>query len=93
MFVETSQQRAIIHGPRKLIHDARGGLALYDIQADPMEIRNLIAEETSLADELQRELADWVRSNIRAGELDPMVACMDAREAAGLDRMEYDAPL
>jgi arylsulfatase A-like enzyme len=70
--------RALIRGRHKLvIHEtpATGTQReLFDLQTDPAEKRNLLAEHPSIADQLQSELRDWQQSvlqSLRGGDYGP----------------------
>jgi arylsulfatase A-like enzyme len=58
--------RAIIDGNFKLvIHEPKQGAPkreLFDLQADPAEKNNLLAEQPAIAGKLQTELRDWQQS-------------------------------
>ena len=74
IFVETSQQRAILNGHWKLIKDVQGKIGLYDLHSDPMEVIGLADKETARKKELENALDKWVKENIPEGEKDPMMA-------------------
>ena len=58
--------RAVRAGRYKLISDAATGTrVLYDLEADPREQTDLLAERPDLADELERKLVDWEKSLAR----------------------------
>lgn len=62
--------RAIIDGHFKLvIHEPKSGDAnreLFDLQADPAEKVNLLAEQPDVAERLQARLGDWQQSVLRS---------------------------
>lgn len=70
----------------KLIHKFTGGRALnrrpvrhvswhelYDLDSDPDETHDLAAEVPEVAQELERQLRDWVASQLQPGEQDPLL--------------------
>jgi len=77
IFVETSQQRAILRGNWKLIRDVWGSVGLYNLHLDPMEVINLADKETDKRKELEGALDEWVKANIPEGETDPMLAAAE----------------
>ncbi len=62
--------RAIIEGRHKLvIHESKQGAAkveLFDLEADPAEKTNVLAEQSGLAEKLQTRLRDWQRSVLQS---------------------------
>jgi len=92
LFMEhTNIQRAVRTEKWKLISDMlRGTLELYDVQNDPLESVNLLDEKQEKARELTGTLDNWVRSNLREGERDPVLDSLsfEGRESSRL-RMEY----
>jgi arylsulfatase A-like enzyme len=62
--------RAIIEGQHKLvIHEAKQGAAkveLFDLESDPAEKKNLLAEKPDLAAKLQKHLREWQRSVLQS---------------------------
>jgi arylsulfatase A-like enzyme len=70
-------ERAIYDGDRKLIR-RDGGLELYDLEADPEELRNLSAERADDAGRLAGRLSAWTDSTVAGGgdtaELDASVS-------------------
>ena len=70
VFSETSRGRdlrAVIDGPHKLIRDLRGGIELYDLEADPRETANLAGGgAAAIETALRAELESW-RLAHRAG--------------------------
>jgi arylsulfatase len=82
IFVETSQQRAILRGDWKLIRDAWGSVGLYNLHSDPMEVTNLADKETGKRKELEDALDEWVKANIAEGETDPMLVAAEQRRRA-----------
>ncbi len=56
-------QTAIVAGPLKLIHDlAGGGWQLYDLAADPGELRDLAGTGHPAERDLRRRLLEWERA-------------------------------
>jgi len=92
-FMETSHQRAVLHGPWKFIRSALGERALYHIEHDPAEIRNLVEERPDVARNLEARLDEWLAAEIPQATLDPMKRCMALRAQAGLDPLERRAPI
>jgi len=82
IFVETSQQRAILRGDSKLIRDVWGSVGLYDLHSDPMEVANLADKETARRKELEGAMDEWVEANIPEGETDPMLVAAEQRKRA-----------
>lgn len=93
IYLEASQQRAVVRDQYKLIVDHAGHRALYDLGADPVEARDLAASMPSLVQSLHNELIDWVEASLSDGRPDPQQLCMHRRKAAGLDPLEVDAPI
>jgi arylsulfatase A-like enzyme len=55
---------AVVSGGWKLVRDPRAGTrALYGLSADPGELVDLAARDPKRADELERELDDWLARN------------------------------
>lgn len=52
--------RAIRTGRHKFIQASDGRDELYDIEADPGESHNLVAQQPDVVDDLRRRLEDWV---------------------------------
>ena len=60
LFWRAHGHRAVRAGRYKLLSDAAtGSRALYDIEADPFERSDLLAERPALADELEQRLRGW----------------------------------
>ncbi len=72
-YAETMAMRAIVRGGWKYIWHFRGPDELYNLEADPMEVINLVEGETERAEALRGELFRWVEENL-AGRPDPMPA-------------------
>jgi len=82
-------QRAIRTGEWKLIHFIeRGTYELYNVARDPVEAVNLEGKEEKEGQMLKGALEEWVKTNLREGEEDPMFASRRDRRL-GLGRMEY----
>jgi arylsulfatase A-like enzyme len=62
---EGANQVAAMRGKYKLIVVNNGPPELYDVEADPAERRNLIAEQDELAPRLRAELKAWLATEIR----------------------------
>jgi arylsulfatase A-like enzyme len=59
-------QRAVLHGRRKLILGLAGGPALFDLQADPLDTRDLAQETPAAVKALTRVWADFDQRATRA---------------------------
>lgn len=92
-FMETSQQRAVLHEPWKFIRDMLGARALYNIEQDPAEVCNLIEERPDVARDLEARLDEWLAAEVPEGRIDPMKHCAALRIQAGLDPLEIRAPI
>jgi len=65
--VEGSNQLAAMRGNLKLVVTSGGKPELFDVERDPAERRNLIAEHPELARTLQDELKAWLATESRDG--------------------------
>jgi len=63
-------------------------LELYDLQADPNETKNLIAEKPDVADHLKRELWSWMATSGAAGAA-PAAVPLDHGTEARLRSLGY----
>jgi arylsulfatase A-like enzyme len=82
IFIETSQQRAIIRENWKLIKDAWDKVGMYNLHLDPMEVENLAEKESAKKQELEKALDKWVMDNIPEGAKDPMLVAAEMRKRA-----------
>ncbi len=63
---EGSNQIAAMRGKYKLVIVNNGhGPELFDVEADPAERRNIIAEHPELAKQLRAELKAWLATEVR----------------------------
>ena len=62
---EGAHQVAAMRGPFKLVVVNNGPPELFDVEADPGERRNLIAEHGDLANRLRTELKGWLATEIK----------------------------
>ena len=67
---EGTNQIAAIRGRYKIVIVNNGSPELFDVEADPAERRNIIAEHPELAGKLRAELKAWLATEIRDGEAD-----------------------
>ncbi|MSP63717.1 MAG: hypothetical protein EXR72_25905 [Myxococcales bacterium] len=90
VFSEIDGKRMVRRGDWKLIHDVRRDTSeLYDLAADPRELRNLHDEKPALGAELGDELNGWIEGLRTAGESrEPAALTLarlgDRRSVAGL---------
>jgi arylsulfatase A-like enzyme/Tfp pilus assembly protein PilF len=88
------EQRVLFEGPLKYIHGPRQ--ELYDLSADPQELRNLAAERPADKERMERVLASFLAKNASASigdavhEVDP--ATRDRLAALGYLSAEGTAP-
>lgn len=82
IFVESSQQRAILRDGWKLVKDAWGSIGLYNLNSDPMEVMNLADNKPDKRKELEKALDEWVKANIPEGKTDPMLVAAEQRKVA-----------
>jgi len=86
-------QRAIRTKDWKLIHFMRGRgreeamYELYHVARDPMEAINLEGEEEKEGRLLKETLEEWVKTSLKEGEEDPMLASRERRPGGG--QLEY----
>lgn len=74
--VETSNQRAYIAPPWKLIwykNDDKES-ELFNLENDPLELNNRADEEKTVLEELSEKLRNWVDENLAGERTDPMFA-------------------
>ena len=64
--VEGSNQLAAMQGRFKLVITNGGRPELFDVEADPAERRNVIAEHPDLAKRLNTELKAWLATERKA---------------------------
>lgn len=83
-------QYGVIDGPWKLVeHADGGGVALYDLRADPGETRNLADRHPDRALRLSRDLVTW-RERARAEQVEPVAPVeLDADGRAALEELGY----
>jgi arylsulfatase A len=62
---EGSNQLAAMRGRYKLVVVNNGQPELFDVEADPAERRNVIAEHAEVATRLRRELKSWLATEVR----------------------------
>lgn len=63
--VEGSNQLAAMRGPMKLVITSGGRPELFNVETDPAERRNAIAENPELARQLQNELKAWLATEAK----------------------------
>ena len=63
--VEGSNQLAAMRGAMKLVITGGGRPELFDVETDPAERRNVIAEHPELARQLQNELKAWLATETK----------------------------
>jgi len=81
-----SEMRAVIQGDRKYVHGGRP--ELYDLAADPDELRNLAAHEPERAGRLRRDLEGFLKA--RASGANPSAAVeVDAETRERLEALGY----
>ncbi|WP_435009684.1 sulfatase-like hydrolase/transferase [Tundrisphaera lichenicola] len=68
---EGSFQLAAMRGRFKLMIVDGGSPEMYDVEADPGELRNAIAQQAELAGQLRSELKEWLKTEIRDGAVSP----------------------
>jgi len=84
------QRKAVTRGRYRYVVDGNGSAALYDLDADPGERRNAIADHGDVAAELASELGAWHRANLeRAGGRDRGEVLVDMREMERLRSLGY----
>ncbi len=69
---EDGMERALRRGQWKFIHTKQGEAELYDLDHDPCEVNNLIAQAPEQARQMSEQLAQWVNAKL-AGRPDPML--------------------
>jgi len=78
-FAETLAQRSICRDGWKYIWHKCAQDELYHVEDDPMEVVNLIDEESHRASALQNELFEWAQRNL-AGRPDPLLPSLARAE-------------
>jgi arylsulfatase A-like enzyme len=58
------EQRAVRDRTHKLIWKSRGALEFYDLASDPLEMKNLYTADNEQAQAIERELFEWMHSDI-----------------------------
>ena len=87
--MKNAHLKALVAGRHKLIRDdASGALELYDLEADPLEARDLAAEEPELTARLAAEL-ERACARAREGGVGPEELEIDAKELERLRRLGY----
>ena len=66
--VEGSNQTAAMRGNLKLVVTGNTSPELYDVEADPAEMRSLHGEHPKVVKQLGRELADWLATETDASK-------------------------
>jgi arylsulfatase A-like enzyme len=66
--VEGYNQLAAMRGDRKLVITHGGKPELFDVESDPSERRNIVAEHPELAKQLEKELKDWLGTETEASK-------------------------
>jgi arylsulfatase A-like enzyme len=66
--VEGYNQLAAMRGDRKLVITHGGRPELFDVENDPGERRNIVAEHPELAKQLEKELKDWLATETEASK-------------------------
>lgn len=59
---EGHYQLAAMRGDLKLVITNQGAAELFDVEKDPAERRNIIADHSKLADQLRRAVLDWLQT-------------------------------
>lgn len=81
---------ALLHGRWKYVHSSDGRDELYDLEADPRELEDLIEREPALAERLREELrALWVDPGDAVEDGAGGAAELSAEERARLEELGY----